>query len=315
MRLLLLILVLLTAGLCCRSVRHAPSAHSGISLLVLGNVQDGGSPHAGCRKDCCRSRFPHPDPGRKVVSLGIVDTVDRKTYLFDASPDLPVQMKRLTQALRGNEKETPDAIFLTHAHIGHYSGLMFLGREALGARDVAVYAMPRMMNFLETNGPWSQLVGIHNIALHALNAGQAVSLSKQLRITPFLVPHRDEYSETAGFLFEGPTRKAIYLPDIDKWERWDKDITALLGSVDYAFLDATFFDAHEIGKRSMSEVSHPFVVESMARFDSLPAPERNKIWFIHLNHTNPLLDPNSRESKLVEGKGYHIARLGDEVAL
>lgn len=312
---LTLFMLLLVSGLCCRTVRRPDAMLSGLTLVVLGNVQDGGSPHAGCKKDCCRKRFLHPDPQRKVVSLGVVDTMNHQTYLLDASPDLPVQMKQLTRLLAGNPVETPDAIFLTHAHIGHYSGLMFLGREALGAKNVAVYAMPRMLNYLETNGPWSQLVGIKNIVLHGLQAGQPVTLSTRLGITPFPVPHRDEYSETVGFLLEGPNRRAVYLPDIDKWERWNKDINALIASVDYAFLDATFYDANEIGRRSMSEVPHPFVVESMARFDSLPASERNKIWFIHLNHTNPLLDPKSRESKLVEQKGYHIARLGDEVAL
>lgn len=61
----------------------------------------------------------------------------------------------------------------------------------------------------------------------------------------------------------------------------------------------------------MSQIPHPFVVESMARFAELPAAERAKIVFIHLNHTNPLLDPGSEETAEVERAGFRVAQTGD----
>ena len=42
--------------------------------------------------------------------------------------------------------------------MGHYSGLMHLGREAANTSKVPVYAMPRMLEFLAKNGPWNQLL-------------------------------------------------------------------------------------------------------------------------------------------------------------
>ncbi len=191
-------------------------------LIVLGNVQDGGAPHPGCEKACCKGLFEHPDPTLKVVSLGLIDPQNGKRYLFEATPDLPAQMHQLMHTGDFDSGRAPDGIFLTHAHIGHYTGLMYLGKEAMETHDVPVYAMPRMRTFLRNNGPWSQLVAQENISLVALTQDSSIHLSGQLRITPFLVPHRDEYSETVGFLIEGPHMKVLFIPDIDKWQQWDR---------------------------------------------------------------------------------------------
>ena len=63
----------------------------------------------------------------------------------------------------------PESIFITHAHIGHYAGLMYFGREALGSNNVNINVLPKMANFLKTNGPWSQLVEINNINIKKIN--------------------------------------------------------------------------------------------------------------------------------------------------
>ena len=281
-----------------------------VSLVVLGTVQDAGSPQIDCKKECCEDLFEQPDPERKVSSLGLVDSKNNKKYLFDATPDIGEQLKHLNE-LSPKESDIPDGVFITHAHIGHYSGLMYLGMEAAHTRDVPVFAMPRMKKYLETNGPWSQLVVKNNINIKALDAQKAIILSEKLTVTPLLVPHRDEYSETVGFIIAGPNKKALFIPDIDKWSHWDVNINQLIGMVDYDFLDATFYSADEIPGRDLTKVLHPFVTDSMARFDELDAEEKGKVYFIHLNHTNPLLIPESEACKTVYSKGYHVARFGD----
>jgi len=288
---------------------------AGPYLVVLGNVQDAGSPHAGCAKDCCRALFANPDPGRMVTSLGLVDPVAGMTWLFEATPDLPRQMKLLHTHAAAGSAETPDGIFLTHAHIGHYAGLMFLGREGMGAKDVPVHAMPRMLAFLGTNGPWDQLVALGNIRPKPMREGERAALSPNVAITPFTVPHRDEYSETVGYLIEGPERKALFIPDIDKWEVWGKDLVAELAKVDAAFIDATFFDAAEVGGRDIREIPHPFVIETMELLESLPGTEKAKVRFIHFNHTNPLLDTASTATRETLRRGFGIARPGLVVPL
>jgi len=285
------------------------------SLVVLGTVQDAGSPHTGCTKDCCKKLFQHPDPTRMVVSLGLLDPANKMNWLFEATPDLPRQMKLLKALSPFRQEETPSGIFLTHAHIGHYSGLMYLGRESMNAKATPVYAMPKMRDFLEKNGPWSQLVDLKNIALQALENQQEVQISSNIRVTPLQVPHRDEFSETVGYRIQGPNKSALFIPDIDKWERWSKDIAAEIKKVDYAFLDATFYDNAELNYRNMAEIPHPFVVESMERFKGLSVEEKRKIFFIHLNHTNPLLNPKSKATQELKEKGFQVAHFRQIVHL
>lgn len=300
-------LAVIFSGLISSNCATAQSS-SGIELVVLGNVQDGGSPHIGCGRPCCRNLFLRPRSERRVVSLGIMNRESGETALFEATPDLPSQWATLAEQ---SGIPQPSAIFLTHAHIGHYTGLMHLGREALGAQGVRVGAMPRMAEFLTTNGPWSQLVELGNIDVFALQDNQAVPvLHEEVIVTPLSVPHRDEFSETVGYRIEGPSRSALFIPDIDKWTVWERSLVEELARVDLAFVDATFFDAAEVNHRDMSEIPHPFVVETMGLLDDLPESERNKVHFIHMNHTNPLLNPDSEPSRRVEAKGYRVAREG-----
>lgn len=287
----------------------------GVELIVLGTLQDGGAPHMGCFRDCCASLYETPDPELKVVSLGVLDHGNSGKYLFEATPDISSQLRLLPQTAGREAGSLPDGIFITHAHIGHYSGLMYLGRESMNAREVPVYAMTRMREFLASNGPWDQLVRLGNISLRPIAENAPVVLSDHLTVIPLRVPHRDEYSETVGYEIIGPEKRALFIPDIDKWDRWDTPLLEVLKRVDLAFVDATFFDSAEIGYRDMSEIPHPFVVESMALLEGLPGKERGKVHFIHLNHTNPLLDPESESSRRVIASGFRIARTGDRFQL
>lgn len=277
-------------------------------LVVLGIAQDAGYPQANCEKDCCRPVWEGKASGKMVSCVGLVDPTSGQSWMLDATPDFKHQLQTLKAAapLAG--------IFLTHAHIGHYTGLMHLGREVMGTKEVPVYAMPKMAQFLTNNGPWSQLVSLQNISIQALKADSSFRLSKDLQIRPFLVPHRDEFSETVGYEIIGPSKKAIFVPDIDKWEKWDRDINTIVQGVDYALLDGSFYQEGEIPGRDMSQIPHPFVAESMARFDQLPIKERSKVHFIHFNHTNPLIWSATTRTEVQE-KHYRIAAEGMMLSL
>lgn len=281
------------------------------SIVILGTIQDAGSPQIGCNKSCCMNLFENPDNSRQIVSIGLIDAQNNKTYLFEATPDIVKQMKMLTNYEKQSNKEIADGIFLTHAHIGHYTGLMFLGKEAMDAKNTPVYAMPRMKEFLTNNGPWSQLVARENIKLNEIENEKAIQLSNNIQVTPFLVPHRDEYSETVGYKIIGPNKSALFIPDIDKWPKWDKDILDEIKKVDYAFLDAAFYSGKEINNRDISQIPHPFIIESLEKFKELNKQEKNKVIFIHFNHTNPVIDPNSNEAKAVKALGFKIGKIND----
>lgn len=293
---------------------HAP-IDSPIFLQVLGTIQDGGSPHIGCDLPCCEELIENPDPERKVVSLGLVDQNSEQSWMFEATPDFTAQCKLLETASGFDGLKVPDGIFLTHAHIGHYTGLAFLGKEAMNAQEVPVYVMPKMEVFLETNGPWDQLVKEKNIVLQAIQDQKETVLTNEIYVTPLLVPHRDEYSETVGYRIVGPKKSALFIPDIDKWDVWETSIEDEIAKVDYAFLDATFYGPEELKERNMDEIPHPFVVESMERLADLSSSEKEKIYFIHINHSNPIIDPNSEEHQNVLENGFHIAQFGDQFSL
>jgi pyrroloquinoline quinone biosynthesis protein B len=237
--------------------------------------------------------------------------------LFDATPDFPDQLFSSTR-INATDTFALKGIFLTHAHIGHYTGLMYLGHEAMGAQSMPVYAMPRMAGYLRENGPWDQLVRFENIRLETLAAGVPVPLAGHLAVTPILVPHRQEYSEVVGFRITGPRRKVLFIPDINGWEEWDGwgvKVEDEIAAVDVAYLDGCFFDHGEVPGRDMSGFPHPLIAESIKRFAPLPATERAKVRFLHFNHTNPVLHPTSDERRRVEVAGFRVAEEGERVDL
>lgn len=285
-----------------------------IEVLVLGVAQDGGYPHSGCEKSCCQTAFNNPDSRRHVASIGIIDHQSQKYWIIDCTPDFRYQLKMIND-FTGFTKRQPSGIFLTHAHVGHYLGLAQLGKEVMGTQNMPVYAMPKMKSYLESNGPWDQLVNLNNIQLNGMSADQSVKLNARISVTPFKVPHRDEYSETVGFLIKTANESLMYIPDIDKWQKWNKDLKEEVMKVDYALIDGTFYDGKELTHRDISEVPHPSVKESMEYLSKLSPLERSKVHFIHLNHTNPLLDKKSLEYKSVFLKGYNVASEGLSIYL
>jgi pyrroloquinoline quinone biosynthesis protein B len=290
----------------------APST-TAVRAVVLGTAQDGGVPHIGCTQALCRRAREDASRRQRVACLGLVDEEAGQRFLIDATPDLASQIESLNAGRAMSDPRRPvDGILLTHAHIGHYTGLMFLGREALGARGVPVYATPRMARFLRENGPWSLLVELGNIEIREMQPGRELTLTPRLGVTPLPVPHRDELSDTVGFLVHGPAHSVLYIPDIDKWERWDRRLEDEVGRVDAALLDGSFENAAEIPGRSIAEIPHPLVEETAKRLADMTLARR--VLFVHLNHTNRLLwDEAARRA--LERRGFRVARDGQELPL
>ncbi len=316
MKQLLSLAVILTIA-SCAPVAPEQAVQCDVSLLVLGVAQDAGKPQIGNPTD---PAWDDPTLQRLATSLALIDRRGEKTrrWLFEATPDVKHQLHKLNLAAPTDKPAHVDGVFLTHAHIGHYAGLMMFGREAAGAENIQVFAMPRMADYLAENGPWSQLLTLHNAFLAIMQDGEAEVLAEGVSVTPFLVPHRQEFSEVAGFRIEGPEKSALFIPDIDSWEYWDAagvKIEDRIAEADFAFLDATFYSGDELPGRDMSKIPHPTVVHSMQRFSALDAAEKSKVHFIHMNHTNPLLNPNAPQRNTVTKAGFHIADEGDEICL
>ena len=281
-------------------------------IYILGNTQDAGLPHIGCQHPFCEDNFNVYEE-HYTTSIAVVNSDLKKYILFEATPDITFQLNNLKQNIF-YEFLLPESIYITHAHMGHYTGLMYFGREALGAHKVPVYVMPKMKQFLESNSPWNQLIDLDNVQLREIFKNKKITISKNLIIVPFTVPHRDEFSETVGYKIIGPNKSALFIPDINKWSLWDKDIVAEVKDVDYAFLDATFFKDGEVN-RPMDEIPHPFIVETINLFKNESIQVKNKIHFIHFNHTNISLQYKNPVIDSIRKLGYNFARFGDQLSL
>ncbi len=290
-------------------------------LVALGTAQDGGLPHAAC--GCLRCAAARREPGlaRRVASLGLV-LPGGERYLVDATPDIRPQLDALATAAgrppgAGVDRAPLQGVFLTHAHMGHYTGLAFLGYEAIHAQGVAVHATPAMAAFLRGNGPWGQLVELGNIELQILSPGTAVRLAAGVEVAALPVPHRDEYSDTVGFLIRGPAERVLYVPDTDSWEAWDPTLPEVLQreGVTVALLDATFFDAHELPGRDPASIGHPLVRATMELLQPLVAGGRLRVLLTHMNPSNPLLEPDSPARLEVERRGFEVLADGQEIPL
>lgn len=259
-------------------VAALPARQSGSDwqLVVLGIAQDAGIPQLGCEQELCRSIRAGKRKPERVSSIGLINRATGRSYLFDATPDMVSQLTTL------NGGKPPDGVFLTHGHIGHYTGLMYFGRESLDAKSVAVYGTERMAGFLRGNGPWSLLVSRHNIEVRVVTADSPVTIEPGLRVTAFAVPHRDEFTDTVGYRIERGNRRALFIPDIDQWSRWSRSIRDMVDGVELAFLDGTFASADELPGRTIADIPHPLIPDTR----KLLSGSKAAVWLIHINHTN-----------------------------
>jgi pyrroloquinoline quinone biosynthesis protein B len=266
-------------------------------VVVLGIAQDGGIPQIGCTQKVCLTQHHF------VTSLAILD--GNSIFLIDATPDLREQYQELIRRYPGGQRKLLDGIFLTHAHMGHYTGLIYLGKESISAQKIPVYCSEEMSAYLSQNEPWKFLIDNGNIQLRPFSSGQKLSF-QSFSITPLSVPHRKEFTDTFGFLIQGKRKSLLYIPDIDSWDPIRDSISTWLRQSDYALLDGTFYSGKELPGRNMQLVPHPTIQDSMLFFNALPTLEC-QIIFTHLNHTNLLLDPETPESKQFRSSRFKIA--------
>ena len=284
--------------------------------LVLGTAQDGGMPQAGCYSAACQAARASADPVY-VASLALVEPGAERYYLVDASPDVARQMDLIPETgfrQRAADRRPFDGIFLTHAHIGHYLGLAVLGREGLGMAPTPCWCTQRMADYLAANGPWSLLVDEGRLDLRPMTPGRRYTIDDHLEATAVTVPHRQEFSDTVAFLFHGPDRTLLYLPDVDRWGVAGFEVEAVVAAADISLLDGSFYSAAELPGRSQEDIAHPLIPDTMERLQPL-VDEGARVVFTHLNNTNPVLDSVSVERKSVVERGFEVARAGDRIDL
>jgi pyrroloquinoline quinone biosynthesis protein B len=331
MRLSLVGMISVTLAFTC-GCQSAPAPDGPVStspyLLVLGTAQDGGLPHVACSCTNCETARHDPTQRRLISSLAVVLPRSNKRILIDATPDIRPQLDQLSaldkldkldkndEKPSGSANRAPvSAVFLTHAHLGHYTGLAFFGFEALHTKDLPVYCTSRMATYLRTNGPWSQLVDFGNIKLIELQPDQPVELEEGVTITPLAVAHRDEYADTLGFIISGPGKTVLYVPDTDAWTAWDPPLPDQLAGIDVALLDGTFYSPQEMPGRDVASIGHPLIEDSMDLLAPLVQAGDLAVRFTHLNHSNLALDPAGAARASIERRGFAVLDEGERIQL
>lgn len=288
-----------------------------VTLKVLGSAQDAGIPQLGRYNANSNAARKDPSLRRYAVCLGLYNPNNNKRYIIEATPDLREQVDLLNQELpQENLPALPaiDGVLLTHAHMGHYTGLMFLGFESANTKETPVWCTKSMGDYLSTNGPWSQLVEFKNIALNEITYDTEFTIDEDIKATAIHVPHREEYSDAVGFILNIHDQKVLFIPDVDRWDVWDTKIEELVSEMDYAFLDGTFYSLDEIKARDYTKVRHPLIEMSMERMQQVADAGKTKIHFIHFNNTSLVLsDPKVKQSIL--DHGFYVAEEGMRFSL
>jgi len=294
----------------------------GARLRIVGSVQDGGLPHAACSCERCERARADPAHKRHVASLALItqDGEVQRVYLVDATPDIREQLDMLRDVRddpEGRVDRSPvDGVLLTHAHIGHYTGLAFLGFEAVHTQGMPVWCTLRMGAFLRSNGPWSQLVRIGNIEIEEVTPGKPWMIDG-VEVEALLVPHRDEYSDTVGFIFRGDAATVLYIPDTEPWRKWGKPLEDVIDeeAIDTLVVDATFYSPAELPGRLISAIGHPLMIDTMDLLQARVDSGELAVLFTHLNHSNPALTLGSEAVRAVESRGFRVVREGEEIVL
>jgi pyrroloquinoline quinone biosynthesis protein B len=277
-----------------------------VRVIVLGTAQDGGFPQVGCKGKCCNEAWKDVTLKRKVSSLAII--YDNDCWLIDITPDFRHQFSMIGDEI--GRLPNISGIFITHAHVGHYMGLLDLGLEVMNTHSIPVYVMPKMNEFLQNNAPFSQLIELNNIRIELINDGEEIQLNNHLSIMSFLVPHRNEFSETIGCNVKSENKSLVYVSDIDSWDEWKMDVNELIRNNDVLLLDGTFYDSTELKNRNINDVPHPFIMDSLVKFSLLEEVDRKKVYFTHLNHTNPAIQKTSLERLAIMNESCNVAEDG-----
>lgn len=219
---------------------------------------------------------------------------DLRTYRDDLAPAV------------GARYGPPDTIIITHAHTGHYVGLWQLDRSVIAADSVTVLAPRLTAALLGSQEPWNTMTAEGFIDVHELGWRSPKRVTRTVTVEAIEVPHRTEWpTDTACLKITGPNRSLLYLPDIDSWTAWEQLYAEVIGAVDVAIIDGCFWEAPP-----RPDVPHPPIVDSLERLVPVVKSCGTQIYFTHLNHNNPVVDPESEQARLVRSCGFGVAMEG-----
>ena len=283
---------------------------SDIEVLLLGTAQDGGYPQFGCTCANCKLCYEGKIQPETPVSLAILDKRTKNWWLVDATPQLNQQWAEFALILSEYKLA---GVILTHAHAGHYPGILYLGKECMNANKIPLYASVDMHRFLKANEPWGVMYRNENILQVDVSDKLPFKLTDTLSVIPHAVRHRADFTDTLAFTFIGEQKRLFFCPDIDAWDGMSESLSAVATANDVLLLDATFYVNNELPGRDTTTIPHPRVVQTVDLLVSSGVLQSQEhpcaVYLIHINHSNRLLTDVPLVQSLAE-KGIQVGKKG-----
>ncbi len=249
----------------------------------------------------------------------------RDWVVLNASPDIRHQLDAAAPLHPRGLRDSPvSSVILTNGDIDHIAGALILREKS----PFALYATTAGLDIVNSNSVFGvldpELVSKRQIALDA-----RFDPLPGLSVTPFAVPGKvalflegetlnlEEVGEqTVGLLIESHGKRVAYVPGCAAIPEW---LLARLENLDLLLFDGTVWNNDDMqrtgtGEKTGARMGHVPQNGALGSLAQLAAVNGRKM-YIHINNTNPILQPDSPERAVVLNAGWEIASDGLEITL
>jgi pyrroloquinoline quinone biosynthesis protein B len=303
-----------------------------MKVRVLGSGAGGGFPQWNCNCHNCHRLRHNAMNGKSRSQSSIAVSTDNKNWLLiNTSPDIRSQLEAFPaiQPKEGIRDTGIKAILLIDSQIDHTTGMLML-REG---KPLEVYCTDMVKQDLTTGFPLFTMlkdyctVNHHDIPVDG--SSFTIPAIEDLRFytqalkskAPPYSPHRYDPHEgdNIGVIIEqiSTGKKVFYSPGLGEIE---PHVMTAMQEVDCLLVDGTFWTDDEMCTQNIShkkarEIGHLPQSGPGGMIEVLNGVAKARKILIHINNTNPILDDDSEQRKILDAAGIEVAYDGLEIDL
>ena len=292
-------------------------------FLVLGSAAGGGLPQWNCGcPNCCDARTGKI-PSATQSSLA-VSGASGVWSILNVSPDIRKQLQDNPplhpQALRDSPIKS---VLLTNGDIDHIAGLLSLREQT----PFTIFATNEILGILSRNSVFDavshDLVARRAVMLDhdfELHAGvQARLFAVAGKVPLFLEGETVDTAlvgeQTVGVRLDDGKNVTYYIPGC---AMVDDALLTRLEDADLLFFDGTLWQDDEmiragLGQKTGQRMGHMSISGPEGTIERFKGLNGTRKMFIHINNTNPVLNPDSPEHAMTLQAGWGITRDGMEI--
>jgi pyrroloquinoline quinone biosynthesis protein B len=292
---------------------------SAYKIKILGTSAGGGLPQWNCNCDNCNNARNDIIPSRMQSSIAISNGVE--WTLINASPDINRQINENLISHSDNIRDNRIAnIILVDGQLDHTMGLLNI-REGNPLKIFCTQTVHKQIseefpiikildNFcgtnvteIQTKVPFIPIAGIMIIPIDIESNAPKYSKLRDNK--------RD--GSNIGLVILTETKSLFYAPGLLKVT---EDILTIFQNVDHILIDGTCWTNNElvtanISSSTASDMGHINQLELLEHLKNVSATKT----LIHINNTNPILNPESDQYKILMDAGIKVSYDGMEIKL